>query len=112
MKKNFSTSEIYHVWAHQRAAGGKCPAATSFYGPSLYSYAAEIARHIEHNGRRAVVFNETRYSDTTTRCQNLVRAAIAPGVPVFPYIGSASAKPAELFKYALKSAHACQKHAA
>lgn len=112
MKTFFPTLEIYHVWAHQTAPAGKCPAATSFDGPSLYSYGAEIARHVEHKGRRAVVFNESKYSDTTTRCQTLVRAAIPSGVPVFPYRGNASATPAELFNYALKSALACQLHAA
>jgi hypothetical protein len=88
-KHTFTSSEIAHVWAHGQATWGKCPGNLSFSGDQISSYATEIARFIDHNGKRAVIINETSYSNTTARSQGRVRQAIPNYVQKF-YIGDIS----------------------
>lgn len=76
MKTVFTSAELPHIWAHQKAPHGRSPGAMSFDGGSYYSYAACIA-HIfpEQN---AVLISSHRWSNTTTNHQSAVRRAI-PG---------------------------------
>lgn len=84
MKTVFTSDEIAHVWAQQNVSTGRCAANMHFSGPSFYSYGTEIARFIEHKGKRAVILNETGYSVSTSRHQGKVRQAIAnSGTTVF-----------------------------
>ena len=48
----------------------------SFQGDSFLSYGTVIARHIERNGKQAVVLNDTSYSVSTSKHQRVVRHAI------------------------------------
>lgn len=76
MKTVFRSSEIAHIWAHQRAEHGRAPSAMSFRGNDFMSYLTPIARlYPEQN---AVVLATRRYSNTTTSHQTAVRRAI-PG---------------------------------
>jgi hypothetical protein len=111
-KHTFTSSEIAHIWAHGRATWGKSPGNLSFSGDAISSYATEMARFIEHNGKRAVIINETSYSVTTAKSQGRVRQAIPNYVQKF-YIGdigmgcSLNFYPhagAQLFKYAIEQA--------
>lgn len=82
----------------------------SFQGKEFCSYGTAIARHIEHAGRPAIIFNETGYSVTTSKHQNLILRAIPDGVPVFRFgdcgrgISLDNLSGAQLFEYAIKQA--------
>lgn len=84
MKTVFTSHEIAHVWANKSAPHGKSPGAVSFDGPAIYSYGTVIARHIEHKGKPAVIYNATSYSNSTAKHQGRIRSAIAGhNFPVF-----------------------------
>lgn len=110
MKTVFKTDEITHIWAHQSAPYGRSPSALSFNGPAILSYATEMARHIEHKGKRAIILNETHYSITTSGHQNQIRGAIPSDIPVFRIgnIGRGASLHGiggkELFEYAIEQA--------
>lgn len=55
----------------------------SFEGKAIKSYATEIARIIEHDGKQAVIFNETGYSVTKSQAQSCIRRAIPGYMPTF-----------------------------
>lgn len=83
MKTTFKTDEIAHIWAHKSAPCGKAPSALSFNGAAISSYSTEIARHITHKGKEAIVICDSSYSVTTTKHQNYVKCAIPSHIPVF-----------------------------
>lgn len=117
MKTVFRSDEIAHIWAHQSAPEGRCPASMSFMGPSFYSYQTEMARHIERKGRKAILLNDTSYSITTSGHQSQLRRAIPEGVPIFHIGGidmgcSLSFDGRQLFEYAVKQAADCASKAA
>lgn len=85
-KTVFRSDEIAHIWANQHAPHGRSPGNLSFSGDAISSYATEMARFIEHNGKRAVIINDTSYSVTTSKSQGRVRGAIPDYVTKF-YIG-------------------------
>lgn len=76
---------VAHVWAQQN---GKDARGSNFYsvGASIYSYGAhfEIARFVERNGARAVLFTLRGYSNSTSRHISYARGALhGLDVPVF-----------------------------
>jgi hypothetical protein len=81
MKTVFTSDELPHVWAHQRASYGRAPSAMSFNGHDFLSYSAVIAR-LTLDGA-AFWLNSRHYSNTTTRHQSLVRRALPEGARVF-----------------------------
>jgi hypothetical protein len=81
MKTVFTSDELPHVWAHQRASYGRAPSSMSFNGPDFRSYSAVIAR-LTLDGA-AFWLNSRHYSQTTTRHQSLVRRALPEGARVF-----------------------------
>lgn len=76
MKTVFTSQEIAHIWANKSAPYGKSPGAVSFDGPVIRSYATAIARHIEHKGKAAIIYNATSYSVSTTKHQSRIWQAI------------------------------------
>jgi len=116
MKTTFKSNEIAHVWAHQSAPQGKCPANMSFDGPTLYSYGTAIARLIEHKGRPAVLINENSFSVTTSGHQAAMRQALPGHLPRF-YVSEHRGTrldntPAQLFAQAIETATRAAKNAA
>lgn len=117
MKTVFKSSELAHVWAHQSAPEGRCSAHISFQGVVFYSYGTEMARHITHKGRRAIIYNETPYSITTSRHQSRIRCAIHKGIPVFLIgdigmgRGLSEIGGKELFTYAVEQSTECAQKA-
>lgn len=84
MKTTFTSHEIAHIWAHKSAPYGKSPGVVSFDGPVIRSYATAIARHIEHKGKPAIIYNATSYSNSTAKHQGRIRQAIhGLDIPVF-----------------------------
>lgn len=117
MKTTFKSSEIAHIWAHKSAPEGKCPSSMRFDGDAFYSYSTEIARHITHKGKDAILLNTSSYSVTTLGHQNDVHRAIHGfALPIFAvglhgtdtlrYIGGK-----EIYDYAIEKAARCQKKA-
>src|SRR5262249_10871971 len=58
-----NTHEAIHGWAQQNRPHGRS-GNVSFDGPSLYSYAAEIARFVEVKGRIVVLISGRSYNPT------------------------------------------------
>ena len=84
MKTVYPSYEVPHLWANQtqeHARGGNI----FFRGPVIFSYGEHfpMARFVTRNGKRAVLFNEARYSVTTSSHQSATWSAIPHGVPVF-----------------------------
>lgn len=76
MKKNFTTSELPHIWAHQKQQQGK---AGNFYfdGKTIYSYGGHfpIATHLDDGN--TVAFTTRTYSVTTSGHINAARGAVS-----------------------------------
>lgn len=88
MKTVFTSNEIAHIWANKSAPHGKSPGAVSFNGPIIRSYATVIARHIEHKGKPAIIYNATSYSRTTSGHQSSIQQSFhGHNVPVFRVSG-------------------------
>lgn len=110
MKTRFTSAEITHVWAHKSSPYGQSPGSMSFNSDGFYSYSTQIARHVTHKGKSAVVFNETSYSVTTSRQQGKVLCAIPSYLPVFRIGGLTTGDVLrdiggkELFNYAVERA--------
>ena len=111
-KTVFKSDELAHVWAHELApcGSGGSRGAERFYGESYYSYATEIARIIEHRGKKAYLLNITSYSNTTCGHQSSVARAIPTDAIVFKIGGMTRGDSlvaitgAQLFSYALRQA--------
>ncbi len=105
-----TSKEIAHIWANKSAPYGKSPGAVSFDGPVIRSYSTAIARHIEHKGKPAIIYNATSYSVSTTKHQGRIRMAIhGHNVPVFRVDGQRQGTDLrlsgdELFTHYLESA--------
>lgn len=111
MKTVFTSHEIAHIWAHKAAPYGKSPGAVSFDGPVIRSYSTAIARHVEHKGKAAVIYNATSYSVSTSKHQGRIWMAIRhnEGMPVFRVDGQEMGADLrftgdELFTYYVKKA--------
>jgi hypothetical protein len=81
MKTVFTSNELPHVWAHQRAPKGRAPSAMSFDGPDFRSYSTTIAL-LTRDGS-ACWLNTRRYSNTTSKHQSAVRQALPRTVRTF-----------------------------
>jgi len=84
MKTQFNNPELTHIWANQQQAQGK-GSSMFFEDESIYSYGYhfKIAQIVEHNNKKAVLFNNKTYSNTTNKHQSLVKRAIPSQYPVF-----------------------------
>lgn len=85
MKTVFSSSEIAHVWATQRADWGKSPSALTFQGTILRSYATDLGRIFPAYREQCsfAVLNVTYYSNTTAKHQGQMRQAVSHFQTVF-----------------------------
>jgi hypothetical protein len=78
MKKVFTDiSTIAHLWANQLQEEARNSGNFYFDGKTIYSYGGHfpIAKHIEKDGERAVLFTTRGYSNTTARHIAVVRHA-------------------------------------
>jgi hypothetical protein len=78
MKKVFTDiSTIAHLWANQLQEEARNSGNFYFYKKTIYSYGAHfpIAKHIEKDGERAVLFTTRGYSNTTARHIGVTRQA-------------------------------------
>jgi hypothetical protein len=85
-KHVYPTNEIAHLWAHQSKPDARNPQSNFYFrGDTIYSYGSHfpIARHIEHDGKKAVLFTSRTYSNTTAKHVHNTRGSIPRGVPVF-----------------------------
>ena len=77
MRHVHDTSMVGHLWANQSQADARNKQGNfSFRGPSIFSYAAEIARHVQVDGNRAVMVSAGTWSVTTSGHQSLVRRSL------------------------------------
>jgi hypothetical protein len=78
MKKVFTDiSQVAHLWANQLQDEARNSGNFYFNGSTIYSYGGHfpIAKHIEVNGQKAVLFTTRGYSNTTARHIAVVRHA-------------------------------------
>jgi hypothetical protein len=78
MKKVFTDiSTIAHLWANQLQDEARNSGNFYFNGSTIYSYGGHfpIAKHIELNGQKAVLFTTRGYSNTTSKHIAVVRQA-------------------------------------
>jgi hypothetical protein len=78
MKKVFTDiSTIAHLWANQLQDEARNSGNFYFNGSTIYSYGGHfpIAKHIEKDGERAVLFTTRGYSNTTARHISVTRQA-------------------------------------
>lgn len=91
MKKVVSTSEVFHLWAHQSQPFARnANESVYFDSRTIYSYGTHFPMGsfvFNSDGARAVVLNLDTYSVTTTRHQNLTRRALPSGVRGFALSG-------------------------
>jgi hypothetical protein len=84
MKTVFKSSELPHIFFHQRAPLGRCSSAMSFDGGIFYSYRAPIAAlHAAPTGELVAFLNRSRYSNTTSGHQSAVWRAATGQVKCF-----------------------------
>jgi hypothetical protein len=83
MKTVFPSSELPHIWFHEKAPSGRCSSAIRFDGNMFYSYSTPIAAFHQLGDEKIVFLNSGRYSNTTTGHQSAVRGAIPSGTKVF-----------------------------
>ena len=78
MKKVFTDiSQVAHLWANQLQDEARNSGNFYFNGKTIYSYGGHfpIAKHIEKDGERAVLFTTRGYSNTTARHISVTRQA-------------------------------------
>lgn len=71
-------STIAHMWANQTQDNARNKNNNFYYdGNTIYSYGGHfpIARHFEYEGKKAVLFTERTYSNTTARHIQVVKQA-------------------------------------
>lgn len=84
MKTRFNNPELTHVWANQQQSHGQ-GSSMFFENESIYSYGHhfKIAQIVEFNDKKAVLFNNKSYSNTTNKHQSLVKRSIPSQYPIF-----------------------------
>jgi hypothetical protein len=108
MKTVMRSDEVAHHWAHQLQAHARS-SNLSYQNESLCSYATEIARIVNRNGKKAYVINDGDYSVTTRKHKNDVFRAIPVGSTIF-YAESVSRGRSmncdgkELYEYSIETA--------
>lgn len=79
MKKVFSDiSQIAHLWANKLQDEARNSGNFYFDGKTIYSYGRHfpIAKHVEFNGKKAVLFTQRTYSNTTSGHVSVVRNSV------------------------------------
>ena len=67
MKTVFTNDMVAHVWAQQNQERGRSSNGNfSFEGSRLYSYSTCIAQFVKHGRKTVVLFDNHRYSNTTS----------------------------------------------
>jgi hypothetical protein len=91
-KECYTSGEIAHIWAHQKAENGRVSGNVrrmSFDGTRFYSYRTAIANIIKAKGKSAFVVDCASFSNTTSGHQSAVRSAIRNlGQAFFVHCGS------------------------
>jgi hypothetical protein len=88
MKTVFSNSELVHVFANQLQAEGKTANRSMFFSnDTIYSYGYHfaIAKHIENENGKFVLFTTRSYSNTTSKHISLVSVATQHLLKVYCY---------------------------
>ena len=115
MRTVFKTAELPHIWVNQSALYGESPSALSFEGEAIYSYSTVLARLISHKGKRAVLINDWRFSNSMSKHQSYVRRAIPDTLPRFFVCEPRGARllhdGAAIFAHAIAQASECAKAA-
>lgn len=79
MKMVFSDiSTVAHMWANKQQDSARYSGGNFYYeGNTIYSYGSHfpIARHIEHNNKKAVLLTLMTYSNTTAKHVSVVKQA-------------------------------------
>lgn len=78
--------DVAHVWAHQAQESARNRTGNLYFtGATIFSYGSHfpIAKHVEHKGRKCILFTTRDYSSTTSGHKWEVQRAIPPGVTVF-----------------------------
>lgn len=73
-----NVSTVAHMWANKQQDSARYSGGNFYYeGDTIYSYGSHfpIARHIEYNGKKAVLFTLNTYSNTTAKHIHVVRQA-------------------------------------
>ena len=86
VREKIVREDVAHVWAHQTqdSARNKC-GNLYFQGTTIFSYGSHfpIARHVEHKGKKCILFTTRDYSSMTAKHKSQVRRAIPSDVLVF-----------------------------
>ena len=88
MKTVFSNSELVHVFANQLQAEGKTANRSMFFSnDTIYSYGYHfaIAKHIENENGKFLLFTTRSYSNTTAKHIRLVNVATQHLLKVYCY---------------------------
>ena len=88
MKTVFSNSELVHVFANQLQTEGKTSNKSMFFSNNTiysYGYHFAIAKHIENENGKFVLFTTRSYSNTTAKHIQLVRVATQHLLKVYCY---------------------------
>lgn len=78
MRTVVDKQQVAHFWANQTQSHARTSTGAMFFeGPSIYSYGYhfEIARIVEHRGKKCVLFTTRDYSTTTAAHKRIVRQA-------------------------------------
>jgi hypothetical protein len=79
MKKVVEKSTVAHLWANQTQDEARTPTGNFyFWRETIYSYGSHfpIAKHIVHEGKKAILFTLRTYSTTTAQQISIVRQAV------------------------------------
>ena len=79
MKKVISSDQVAHFWANQTQSEARNARGSMYFrGDTIYSYGSHfpIARHVQCNGKSAVLFTTESYSNTTAGHKSAVASAI------------------------------------
>jgi len=84
MKTKFSNSELPHIWIHEQQESGK-GSNMFFENKTIYSYGYHfpIARIINNDKGKAVLWNDKSYSSSTSKHQSYVSRSIPSDMLVF-----------------------------
>lgn len=80
-KTVFPTDDVAHIFAHQRQEYARNSCSNLFFEKdTIYSYGRHfpIARFVEKNGEKVLLFTTRTYSNTTAKHINIVKYACSP----------------------------------
>lgn len=124
MKTNYTSKELPHIFVNlspeeMNTREGKCPANESFWEGGYFSYSTCIARWLTHKGKRALLINDTHYSNSTSGHQSGIARAIPPGILTLHVDGvgcgnrlwQTDGLPLKLYQHALERSMHCEEAA-